>query len=110
MYHNASIANPQCDYSTFIQSTNRLENWTDQWPNVLQESSPTFAKLAPMSVDLMAIAVEMNDSIRKYILDMGKDCYFTPRKVRQSALTISNYVLQILTKCIMYKDAANSTC
>lgn len=110
VYNNASIANPQCNYSDFLERTIKLEKITIQWPNILEQADPSFKKLSALRSKLMDIAVETNESIRDYVLHMEKDCYFTPRKVRQSALTVANYVIQILTKCVMYKDACNSTC
>lgn len=110
VYLDASIAHPQCNYSSFVDSVTKMEETTSQWPIILQDPKPTFEKLNSQTTILKKLAKDTNESIRKYIRENEKDCYFTPRRVRQSALTISNYVIQILTKCVQYRDAANSKC
>lgn len=109
-YHNASIANPQCDYTPFVKDVIDLEKQTIQWPNVLQQKDPTFKQFNELYKELGSAATQINESIRQYIIKESKACYFTPRQLRQSVLTISNYVMQILTKCVMYRDPNNSSC
>lgn len=110
VYRNATTAHPQCDYSDFVGRIKQFEGILMQWPNILEDPFPTFQKLSLLPTEMTKLAIETNEATRAYVLAMDKDCYFTPRQVRQSALTIGNYVIQILTKCVKYKDPSNSKC
>lgn len=90
--------------------TMQLETIVLQWPNILEDPHPTFAKLLVFTNQLREVVIETLESIREYTIKAEKICYFTPRRVRQSTLSIANYVNQILTKCVMYKDSSNSKC
>ncbi|KAG4076353.1 hypothetical protein HA402_005796 [Bradysia odoriphaga] len=109
-YHNASIANPHCDYTEFVKDVTDLGEKTIQWPNILQHEYPTFEEILKFLDQLRSAATQINQKIRAYIIKKTKRCYFTPRQLRQSVLTISNYALQILTKCVTYRDPKNSFC
>ncbi|XP_037025332.1 uncharacterized protein LOC119066778 [Bradysia coprophila] len=109
-FNNASKANPECNYSEFIQNAIGLEERTNEWITILQCPSPTFEQLNLFRAELLEKGLETNKLTRNYVLEQPKKCYFTPRQLRQSALTISHYIIQILSKCVSYKDAQNSYC
>lgn len=109
-YRNESFERPECDYSEFLDLTISAEKTTSKWPRILQQRNPKFAQFQPFTDELIKLATDTNDKIRKYILEQIKFCYEVPRRLRQSALTISNYVIQILTKCVLYRDPEHSFC
>ncbi|KAG4076599.1 hypothetical protein HA402_001886 [Bradysia odoriphaga] len=110
-YNNASVANPECDYTEFMDQVTRTEQLTSEWPNLLQDPNPTYQKISEFRELLLAeIIFKNNDAISDYILKEDKKCYFTPQQLRRAPITIANYVTQILTKCVTYRDPANTYC
>lgn len=78
--------------------------------DILKESSPTFVDVDVLYNTYGALLCVYSITLRDYILDNDKSCYFIPRKVRQSPLLAIDVMIAILYKCVQYKDGSDQKC
>ena len=87
-----------------------MKSISTKWIAILEKVHPKFKELNEYVPELLNMAYALNEKTRNYVSKNKKTCYVVPRSIRQSILSVLNYIIQGITRCVQYKDPSNSRC